>query len=76
MRKSGEKNLANLIIYREERKLKKKELSKKIIEEIRRKLEQMIIQGERARAECKCRVLKNPDKIEYEKNGRKEGRCF
>ena len=59
--------LENLIIYREERKLKKKELSGNINKERRRKLEEM----ERERTKGKCKVLKNPDKIIYEKNGRK-----
>ena len=32
----------------------------------------MVNQEERARTDGKCRVLKNPNRIVYEKNGRKE----
>ena len=63
--KEWKEKLANLIIYREERKLKKKKLSRKISEEIIRKLDKMVIQGERAKNEGKCRVMKNPDITEY-----------
>ena len=64
--KDWREKLANLIIYREEMKLKKKEMSRKISEERRRNLEQM----EKEITEGKCRVLKNPDIIIYEKNRR------
>ena len=69
--KGWREKLAHLIIYREERKLKKKKLSKKMVEERRKKLEHIFIQGERSRAKGKCRILKNPERIGFYKNGRK-----
>ena len=65
--KSWREKLANFIIYKEERKLKKKELSKKLNEERLSKLKEK----EKGEYKSKCRILKNPDRIEYEMNGRK-----
>ena len=65
--KDWREKLANLIIYREERKMKKNELSRKLSKEKMRKLEEM----EKERTKRMCRILKNSNIIEYEKNGRK-----
>ena len=43
--KEWREKLANLIIHREKMKLEKKEMSSKMVEERRNKLEQMFIQG-------------------------------
>ena len=69
--KRCKEKLEELIVYREDKKLKKKELSKKISEEQRKKLEEMFNQSEKTRAKEKCRILNNPDMIEFLKKGRK-----
>ena len=65
--KNWRERLANFIIYKEERKLKKKELSRKLNEAILSKHKEK----KKEKIKSKCRILKNPDMIEYEKNGRK-----
>ena len=49
--KRWREKLAELIVYREDIKLKKKEVSKKNLEERRKKLKKIWIQSEKARAE-------------------------
>ena len=65
--KSWREKLANFIIYQEETKMKKKEMSKKLNEERLSKLKE----NEKGEYKSKCTILKNPDRIEYEMNGRK-----
>ena len=68
--KRWKERLTELIVYREDIKLKKKKMSKKISEDRTKKLEEMINQSEKARAEGKYGTLNNPDKIEFLKKGR------
>ena len=70
-KKRWREKLAELIVYKENRKLKRNELSKNISEERRKKLEYLFNQSEKVRAERKCRILNNPDRIEFLKKGRK-----
>ena len=64
--------LAELVVYREERKKRKKrDLKEKIKEEMMKIQKELHEKSESTRAEGRCKIFNNPDKIEYMRKRRK-----